>query len=190
MLIVDDEQALAKALARQLADRWDVDTVSTARDALAELSVHRYDVVACDLRMPDQSGPAIYDAIRARSPRQASRFIFTTGGSYGVGEDPIHERAIATGRPILEKPFDGATFEALVAEVAAQKDDATLSFAPGAASAVHGRQHQLLAARPGREDHPERHEPLAELARREVRDDDDATTDELLGRERERKPGR
>ncbi len=125
VLIVDDEQALAKALARQLADRWDVDTVSTARDALAELSVHRYDVVACDLRMPDQSGPAIYDAIRARSPRQASRFIFTTGGSYGVGDDPIHERALATGRPILEKPFHGASFEALVAEVAAQKDDAT-----------------------------------------------------------------
>jgi PAS domain S-box-containing protein len=125
VLIVDDEQALAKALARQLADRWDVDTVSTARDALAELSVHRYDVVACDLRMPDQSGPAIYDAIRARSPRQASRFIFTTGGSYGVDDDPIHERALATGRPILEKPFHGANFEALVAEVAAQKDDAT-----------------------------------------------------------------
>jgi CheY-like chemotaxis protein len=125
VLIVDDEQALAKALARQLADRWDVDTVSTARDALAELSVHRYDVVACDLRMPDQSGPAIYDAIRARSPRQASRFIFTTGGSYGVDDDPLHERALATGRPILEKPFHGASFEALVAEVAAQKDDAT-----------------------------------------------------------------
>jgi PAS domain S-box-containing protein len=122
VLIVDDEQALAKALARQLAERWDVDTVSTARDALAELSVHRYDVVACDLRMPDQSGPAIYEAVRARSPRQASRFIFTTGGSYGATDDEIHARAQATRRPILEKPFDGATFEALVARVAGQKD--------------------------------------------------------------------
>jgi PAS domain S-box-containing protein len=118
VLIVDDEQALAKALARQLADRWDVDTVSTARDALAELSVHRYDAVACDLRMPDQSGPEIYDAVRARSPRQASRFIFTTGGNYGASDDEIHARAEATGRPILEKPFDGATFESLVAKVA------------------------------------------------------------------------
>ncbi|MGO8999098.1 MAG: ATP-binding protein [Polyangiaceae bacterium] len=122
VLIVDDEQALAKALARQLGDRWDVDTVSTARDALAELSVHRYAVVACDLRMPDQSGPAIYEAIRARSPRQASRFIFTTGGSFGMSDDEIHARAAATKRPILEKPFDGATFEALVAQVAAQED--------------------------------------------------------------------
>jgi PAS domain S-box-containing protein len=122
VLIVDDEQALAKALARQLAERWDVDAVSTARDALVELSLRRYDAIACDLRMPDESGPAIYEAVRARSPRQAARFIFTTGGSFGAGEDPIHEHAQATGRPILEKPFDGATFEALVARVAAQRD--------------------------------------------------------------------
>jgi PAS domain S-box-containing protein len=122
VLIVDDEQALAKALARQLAERWDVDAVSTARDALVELSLRRYDAIACDLRMPDESGPAIYEAVRARSPRQAARFIFTTGGSFGTGEDPIHEHAQATGRPILEKPFDGATFEALVARVAAQRD--------------------------------------------------------------------
>jgi CheY-like chemotaxis protein len=122
VLIIDDEQALAKALARQLADRWDVDTVSTARDALAELSVRRYDVVACDLRMPDQSGPAIYETTRGRSPRQASRFIFTTGGSFGASDDVIHARAESTGRPILEKPFDGATFESLVAEVASQAD--------------------------------------------------------------------
>jgi PAS domain S-box-containing protein len=122
VLIVDDEQSLANALARQLAARWDVDTVSTARDALAELAVHTYACIACDLRLPDQSGAAIYDAIRARSPKQAARFVFTTGGSFGVTGDEIHERAEATGRPILEKPFDGATFEALVSKVAAQED--------------------------------------------------------------------
>ena len=122
VLIVDDEQSLANALARQLASRWDVDTVSTARDALAELAVHRYACVACDLRLPDQSGPSIYETILARSPRQAARFVFTTGGSFGPTGDEILARAEATGRPILEKPFDGGTFEALVSEVAARKD--------------------------------------------------------------------
>jgi PAS domain S-box-containing protein len=122
VLIVDDEQALAKALARQLSDHWDVDAVSNARDALAELAVRRYDVVVCDLRMPDQSGPAIYEATKARSPRQASRFVFTTGGSLAAEDDEIHRRAEATGRPILEKPFDGASFEALVEQVAKQGD--------------------------------------------------------------------
>jgi PAS domain S-box-containing protein len=118
VLIIDDELALAKALARQLASRYDVDTASTAAAALAQLAVHAYDAVVCDLRMPDQSGPSIHAAVHARAKAQADRFIFTTGGSYGTSDDEIHERARRTGRPVLEKPFDGQSFEALVADVA------------------------------------------------------------------------
>jgi PAS domain S-box-containing protein len=117
VLIIDDELALAKALARQLANRYDVDTAGTAADALAQLAVHSYDAVVCDLRMPDQSGPSIHAAVKMRAHAQAERFIFTTGGSYGASDDEIHERAKRTGRPVLEKPFDGQSFEALVAEV-------------------------------------------------------------------------
>jgi CheY-like chemotaxis protein len=118
VLIIDDELALVKALARQLSERYEVDTASTAADALAQLSVHSYDAVVCDLRLPERSGPAIYDEVVSRSPEQASRFIFTTGGSYGVLDDEPHARAEATGLPLLEKPFDGASFEAAVERVA------------------------------------------------------------------------
>jgi two-component system NtrC family sensor kinase len=117
VLIIDDELALAKALARQLSARYDVDTASTAADALAQLSARAYDVVVCDLRMPDGVGPSIHATVSARSAAQAGRFIFTSGGSYGATDDEIHDRAHATGRPILEKPFDGPTFEAAVAVV-------------------------------------------------------------------------
>ena len=75
----------------------------------------------CDLRMPDQSGPQIYDEVRARSTDQASRFVFTTGGSYGTADDEVHRRATATGLPMLEKPFDGASFELVVARVAERR---------------------------------------------------------------------
>jgi nitrogen-specific signal transduction histidine kinase len=120
VLIIDDERTLVKALARQLSERYDVDTASTATDALAQLSVNAYDAVVCDLRMPEQSGPAIYAEVESRSPAQASRFIFTTGGSYGAFDDEPHARAEATGLPVLEKPFDGASFEAAVARVASR----------------------------------------------------------------------
>lgn len=120
VLIIDDEIALVKALARQLSERYDVDTASTATDALAQLSVNAYNAVVCDLRMPEQSGPAIYAEVESRSPEQASRFIFTTGGSYGAFDDEPHARAEATGLPVLEKPFDGASFEAAVARVASR----------------------------------------------------------------------
>jgi PAS domain S-box-containing protein len=118
VLIIDDELALVKALARQLSERYDVDTASTANDALAQLKLRAYDAVVCDLRLPEQSGSAIYDEVALRSPEQASRFIFTTGGSYGALDDEPHARAEATGLPVLEKPFDGASFEAVVERVA------------------------------------------------------------------------
>ena len=119
VLVIDDERALVRALARQLSNLYDVDTAPTARDALAQLAIHSYDVIVCDLRMPDQSGPQIYDEVRARSRHQAARFVFTTGGSYGVADDELHRRADQTGLPLLEKPFDVTTFEAVVARVAA-----------------------------------------------------------------------
>jgi PAS domain S-box-containing protein len=120
VLIIDDERPLVKALARQLAERYDVDTALNASDALAQLSAHTYDAVVCDLRLPEQSGPAIYEQTVHRSPEQASRFIFTTGGTYGALDDERHLRAEATGLPLLEKPFDGASFEAAVERVASR----------------------------------------------------------------------
>ncbi len=119
VLVIDDERALVRALARQLADLYDVDTAPTARDALAQLSLHKYDAIVCDLRMPDQSGPQIYDEVRARSREQAARFVFMSGGSYGSADDELHRRADETGLPMLEKPFDGAMLEAVIAVVAA-----------------------------------------------------------------------
>jgi PAS domain S-box-containing protein len=118
VLIIDDELALVKALARQLAERYEVDTASTAADAIEQLKLRKYDAVVCDLRLPEQSGSAIYEEVFSRSPEQASRFIFTTGGSYGTLDDEPHIRAEATGLPVLEKPFDGASFEAVVERVA------------------------------------------------------------------------
>jgi PAS domain S-box-containing protein len=121
VLVIDDERALVRALARQLSDLYDVDTAATARDALAQLSLNTYDVIVCDLRMPDQSGPQIYEEVRARSREQAERFVFTTGGSYGSTDDEMHRRADATGLPLLEKPFDGASLESIVAGIAARR---------------------------------------------------------------------
>ena len=84
VLVIDDERALVRALARQLSDHYDVDTAATARDALAQLSLHTYDVIVCDVRMPDQSGPQIDAEVGARSAEQAARFVFMTGGATGA----------------------------------------------------------------------------------------------------------
>ena len=118
VLVVDDEPALVKVLARQLERHYDVDMASTAKDAITRLSSSYYDVVLCDLRLEDEPGIAVYDSVRAHTPEQAGRFIFITGGSSDPEHDGLSRRARATGRPVLEKPFDGPSLEALVARVA------------------------------------------------------------------------
>ena len=130
VLIIDDERSLVKALSRQLHDRYDVDTASTASEAFALFAANSYDAVVCDLRMPDQSGPDIYGTMHARASQQAMRFIFTTGGNYGLQDDELHQRASATGRPVLEKPFDGASFERVVSAVASGAGFSTRPPAP------------------------------------------------------------
>jgi PAS domain S-box-containing protein len=118
VLIIDDEAVLAKALARHLAERYDVETAVTAREAHAHLAAKRFDVVVCDLGIPDQAGRAIYETVLARSPQQAHKFVFTTGGGYGVEDDELQRLAQETGLPVLEKPFDPVTFERVVSDVA------------------------------------------------------------------------
>jgi CheY-like chemotaxis protein len=124
ILIIDDEAALGKALARQLSNRYDVDTACTANDALSQFVLHFYEAVICDVLLTDQSGPAIFEQIARQAPLQAERFIFTTGGGYGDEDDRLYEAARNTGRPILEKPFAGTAFEAMVDAVAFRRPPA------------------------------------------------------------------
>jgi PAS domain S-box-containing protein len=120
VLVIDDEAPLARALARKLSEEYDVEIACTAAEARAVLAERSFDVVICDLRMPDQSGPAIYEFVRARSPEQAERFVFTTGGVGGTTHDDVERRAADSGRPILEKPFDPSVLKQTLARAAAR----------------------------------------------------------------------
>src|SRR5262249_43107794 len=80
ILIVDDEIALARGLARILRrDGHHVDTASNGRQALALLQTQEYDLILCDLRMPELDGPGLYHALESDQPDVLPRFIFLTG---------------------------------------------------------------------------------------------------------------
>ena len=68
VLIVDDEPLVARAIRRNLGGH-EVQIASSGREALALLDAgKRYDLVLCDLMMPDVSGMDVYTAIRERHP--------------------------------------------------------------------------------------------------------------------------
>ena len=63
VLVVDDDPLVSRALARALGD-CEVVVTSDARDALASIeSGERFDVIVCDLMMPDMTGMDLYDAL-------------------------------------------------------------------------------------------------------------------------------
>jgi len=83
VLAVDDEALLLKAFQRMLVSHHDIETKLGAREALRHFSQdRRFDVVLCDLQMPDMSGVELYTAVKQQWPELAERFIFITGGAF------------------------------------------------------------------------------------------------------------
>jgi len=80
VLVVDDQPAVARALARLLRDEHDVVFETDPTLALALIERTPYDVIFCDLMMPRMRGIELFKAVRARDPRAAGAFVFTTGG--------------------------------------------------------------------------------------------------------------
>ena len=103
VLAIDDEALLLKAFQRMLVSHHDIETKLGAREALRCFGQdRRFDVVLCDLQMPDMSGVELYEMVKQQWPELAARFIFITGGAFSAEarrflEDP--------GISCINKPF-------------------------------------------------------------------------------------
>ncbi len=115
VLVVDDEESLAQAIRRFLATEHEVDALSSGRDALDRIvNGERFDVILCDLMMPQMTGMELHDAILRVDPAQARRIVFLTGGAFTQSArdfmDSVPNRRI-------EKPFDLKLLRNLVNEL-------------------------------------------------------------------------
>ncbi|MGE3539630.1 MAG: PAS domain S-box protein [Candidatus Tectimicrobiota bacterium] len=118
VLIVDDEPGIARALAHLLRrDGHTVDTASNGRLALRKLQEQPYDLILCDLRMPDLDGPGLYQALQQQLPHLLSRIIFLTGDTLSLEARAFLEQA---GVPRLSKPCRAAEVRRLIAQVLQQ----------------------------------------------------------------------
>jgi signal transduction histidine kinase/CheY-like chemotaxis protein len=117
VLVVDDEPAIRKALQRMLGDAHEVVTVGSGvagRDLLAQDD--RFDVVLCDLMMPDMSGMALHEWLSEHRPALAEKVVFVTGGVF----TPLAADYLArVGNLRLEKPFVVGELRVLVANLVA-----------------------------------------------------------------------
>ncbi|MBK7400841.1 MAG: response regulator [Myxococcales bacterium] len=106
VLVIDDEPLVRKTLSRLLTGRGhEVVEVGSAHEALSRVAAHEFDVLLCDLMMPEMTGFDLHATLEQTRPDVARRMVFISGGA-------VTEQARAfvehPGRRVLEKPFDMA----------------------------------------------------------------------------------
>ncbi len=102
VLVIDDETAVRKALAEILEyEKYDVDQASNGPEALEKIEKNTYDIVLCDIKMPQMDGIEVLEKINASHPDMP--VIMITGhGSVETAVEALKKGAY----DFIEKPID------------------------------------------------------------------------------------
>lgn len=116
ILVVDDDVLLGLAVRRALVGLHEVEVLSDGRTAVELLCGPEgasFELVLCDLMMPDFSGVDVHEAVAARAPQVAARMVFMTGGAFTPAA-----RAFVARVPnrTLEKPMGARELREAVRE--------------------------------------------------------------------------
>ncbi len=113
VMIVDDDEAVLKSLARVLGGQHDVVAVSDPREACRMLvdEGDSFDVVLCDMAMPHLNGMELYSRIASTAPGLADRFVFISGGS---SNEQIQVFLAEVPNERMEKPVGNQNLRAVV----------------------------------------------------------------------------
>jgi len=115
ILVVDDEPLVGRAVSRILAPPHEVVARTSARAALDDLlGGPPFDVVLCDLMMPEMTGMDLHARLVREAPALAARTVFLTGGAFTPSAREFLDR-VPNLR--LEKPFEAQALRDLVARV-------------------------------------------------------------------------
>jgi signal transduction histidine kinase len=102
LLLVDDDAVVLRSLTRTLSPLFrvtPVDSIGAARDQLAATD---FDLIVCDVMMPDGGAQSLYAWLSRERPEQALVTIFLTGGAASQG---ARDFLAQSHRPVLIKPF-------------------------------------------------------------------------------------
>lgn len=101
LLIIDDEQKMSSVLARMLQrDGYDAEWTDDAAKGLEKLSARGYDIILCDLKMPELSGIDVLERAKRISP--ATDFVMMT--AYATAQTAV-ESMKKGAIDYLIKPF-------------------------------------------------------------------------------------
>ena len=115
ILVVDDDAIVGNAISRALGTSHDVVVENRARKALDRITGGAaFDLIICDLMMPEMTGMEFHAALLAAAPALADRVVFMTGGAFTPSARRFLEEI---ANPRLEKPFDPRELRAVVSRL-------------------------------------------------------------------------
>jgi PAS domain S-box-containing protein len=126
VLVIDDELTVVSMLSRFLSEEHNVEVATSAETALEILDREDFDVVLCDLLMPNMSGVDLYEEVSRRYPGFQKRIVLMTGGAFTPRAAQFLSRV---NNPRIEKPFDMKYLRRVVRDMAAQRHAKTPSSA-------------------------------------------------------------
>jgi two-component system, NtrC family, sensor kinase len=110
ILLVDDEPVLLRGLKRALSDH-EVLTASNVAQGMDLYRLHDFDIVFCDLMMPESTGLEFYERLRDLGPEHAARLVLMTGG---VFFERLGCSLSQIPTPCILKPFRDGELELLI----------------------------------------------------------------------------
>ncbi|WP_428267898.1 hybrid sensor histidine kinase/response regulator [Haliangium sp.] len=112
VLVIDDEPAVLRVIRRMLKD-YDVTTCLGGQEALDHLLHGNFDLVLCDLMMPEYTGMDLYERTSTERPDMVERFLFVTGGAFTRQTETFLRKV---SKEALGKPFTTAQLRQAVSK--------------------------------------------------------------------------
>jgi signal transduction histidine kinase len=117
ILVIDDEPMINSILRRMLGREHDVAACGTVREAIDRVKRgETFDVIMCDLMMPEMTGMDLHAELLRTHPQQAEHIVFMTGGAFTPHAREFLDR-VPNGR--VEKPFDVQHLRSLIQSLVA-----------------------------------------------------------------------
>ena len=118
-LVADDEAPVRALLQRLLTRRgFLVDQAVDGRVASQLLERNQYDVILCDVQMPNMGGLALFESIRRHRPDYVDRFVFISGD---ILNPELYALTDSANIPLLSKPFGAAKLDDALDRILARR---------------------------------------------------------------------
>jgi len=120
VLLIDDDPGIRESFRRILErDGLAVTTVGSAAAAFAELRLHCFQAIVCDVILPVADGTSFFEELQEEYPEIAARVVFVSGW---VEDEKIKGLLEYTGQPFLQKPVDFGELVRVVRQTADRAD--------------------------------------------------------------------